>query len=488
MNLVSVWKFLKDVKNNNIRFDICKIRERKGGYIGLVELADFKKDSASVSQIQFGKLVNLATNNSSLISMKIFVRNQDNIGLEYEASMYEYITEEIIAKNLSPNFIGLLAYGKCVSDHGDLIGITLTEKATDCTYFGIKDECNIVSFQDFARQYYPANITIDQAINECLFQTVYALELLYRLKVNHNDLHSYNVLIAILPEPVDLYFNIGDKYYHIHAKYIPKIFDWDRAYGEAIGENEFIKREKTMINRVDNSVKSKYDLYTLVCDLNFPVKLNNYYWNNETFTAKENNYHFRITQTQYNNIVNNYEELYTFENNSKVYALGRAQLGELIGMNKIPKYITTAYIRVYNVNSDDEYEISFLNSHQCRMTYDDTHIPTSNQVLMSNEMFKEFSISQQDFENAESKYKYVMPGGLVEEPSIDISEPVRDEQKSEILDSVRAAILAPDSLNLEDYPTPGNSGRESSKQGSLPRQTRKKVKQGSSERVKSTEI
>lgn len=112
------------------------------------------------------------------------------------------------------------------------------------------------------------------------------------------------------------------------------------------------------------------------------------------------------------------------------------------------------------------------------MSYEDDHIPTSNQVLMSNEIYREFMISQEEFEAVNGGYKYVMPGGLIVEPNIDEFEeaktvvnetPKRNKSRTasnDLRKAVKAQILVERSPTISEieanYPTPQNSSRKQS--------------------------
>ena len=76
------------------------------------------------------------------------------------------------------------------------------------------------------------------------FQIIYACLIMEKFKLSHNDLHYENILIKELDAPINICYNITDdngenKLYYFTTKYMPLIFDFDRAYWFYLGDNPF---------------------------------------------------------------------------------------------------------------------------------------------------------------------------------------------------------------------------------------------------------
>jgi hypothetical protein len=179
--------------------------------------------------------------------------------LEYEASVYQYITDKIILKNISPNFIPLFTNNIC----------NIKTVLDSLVKFGnFKRKKTLVSKLKVLHELFPSlemhfimtgssksmtsarelflNIKHGKIIfpeyeySSIMFQFFYALYVMHVHKIVHNDNHMGNVLIQTLPEEITLDFTIGPLNVKFSTKYIVKFFDWDRAYCEALGKNEIM--------------------------------------------------------------------------------------------------------------------------------------------------------------------------------------------------------------------------------------------------------
>jgi hypothetical protein len=80
------------------------------------------------------------------------------------------------------------------------------------------------------------------------FQIIYTCLIMEKFSLSHNDLHHENILIKELDEPINICYNITDdngkiKRYYFTTRYIPLIFDFDRAYWLYLGDNPFNEGE-----------------------------------------------------------------------------------------------------------------------------------------------------------------------------------------------------------------------------------------------------
>ena len=95
---------------------------------------------------------------------------------------------------------------------------------------------------------------------------MFALSVMEKLKIMHNDLHGNNILVMTLPTPVKMIFKNRDKTWLIETKYIPYIFDWDFSYSPDLGPNPKIIPEYIVLN-MSNKFDDKFDLYVFLCYL-----------------------------------------------------------------------------------------------------------------------------------------------------------------------------------------------------------------------------
>lgn len=169
--------------------------------------------------------------------------------LVYEKNLYKYITENIIQTNTSINFIPYVGFSSCLLKNilENVSSSTLEDmdKTTLLNHFqGLSDmKLNILvtgslekrrlkPFPMFLKQYQD-KIQPDELIG-VLYQILYAFYTLEKFKIMHNDVHFGNILIEVLNEPIVI--NLNDKF-TFESFLIPKIYDWDHGFAEALGPN-----------------------------------------------------------------------------------------------------------------------------------------------------------------------------------------------------------------------------------------------------------
>jgi hypothetical protein len=175
--------------------------------------------------------------------------------LDYEARVYQYITENIILRNISPNFVPLLSNNTCHLDtvihslqsFGDFRGkVELVEKlqvlnrmfpTLPMNFIMTGSSQTVVSAKDFFKNLERGSLLSPHEYSSIIFQFFYALYVMSEYRIVHNDNHMGNVLIQKLPKEVTLDLTIGIFNVKFSTKYIVKFFDWDRAYCQEIGEN-----------------------------------------------------------------------------------------------------------------------------------------------------------------------------------------------------------------------------------------------------------
>ena len=276
-----------------------------------------KIHSKSDTQILFGTFINLAnTNINADVSLKIWFGwnqvspndleefeknkldvplnivnevkkkfNAENLArlsaLEYEVAVYRYITDTFIVKNLSPNFIPILAFASCPVEKikDNILRVAKPDQLDSLSSFfklaeyfpSIKlnilvtgtTKNGIVHLADFIDNHKDLP---KHEIKSIIFQIVYTLYLLEQVRVAHNDLHLDNILIQTLSEPTILTYKISpEKTVSFKTKYVIRFFDWDRAHVDAIGDNPLLDLDWNIELNTINRFEANRDFYQIVC-------------------------------------------------------------------------------------------------------------------------------------------------------------------------------------------------------------------------------
>ena len=310
-------KVLYLIQKGEVHFDVCNVvgntSQSRNDHLDSVTYYK-AKDSVSESEILFAKIILPNLKISSHVALKMWLGwdeitttqiskyklryrhlipktvqdiikiNLDNpfkySSLTYEKKVYEYITKNIILKGFSNNFVPLLFFGTCLlkdiantlknTKHFIKDGKALLNKLTDYVSFpnlklhimvtGSIDLSHFKNLNDLLE----STKLPDSEISSILLQLLYALYVMEKFKIIHNDLHLKNILVEILDTPI----SINILHTTFMTKYIPKIFDWDHAYVEVLGNNPFLEDDE-FINSFHsiNKFRKSVDYYQLICGL-----------------------------------------------------------------------------------------------------------------------------------------------------------------------------------------------------------------------------
>lgn len=77
-----------------------------------------------------------------------------------------------------------------------------------------------------------------------LFQVAVAIYALDLSKTNHNDLHHNNVFVTVHDAPVTYYLQVEDAMYKLETRYVCRLFDYDHALAESLGENPLVQESQ----------------------------------------------------------------------------------------------------------------------------------------------------------------------------------------------------------------------------------------------------
>ncbi len=128
----------------------------------------------------------------------------------------------------------------------------------------------VISFNNFI---YKEDHSEDEII-KVLFQIIYAIYVMGQFRLMHNDLHGSNILVVKLSQKRKMSFTIGGRIFLINTRYIPYIFDWDRAYAEELGANPQLDKERCLGSGVCNRFRSTFDLYKMLCSIGLKIEHN----------------------------------------------------------------------------------------------------------------------------------------------------------------------------------------------------------------------
>ncbi len=215
--------------------------------------------------------------------------------LVYEKCVYSYITEHIIKKHVSPNFIPLLGYITCdlitivnnltrlkgvseekIEEYSDLFLLFPNLKVNMMiTGSSAMNGGKLLKFRDFFKGLEkrmenwvdPTLKYYKRVLLDVLYQCIYSLAVMDYFGIVHNDFHFNNVFIHVLQTPVILQFEIPftGQTVTLQTSYVVKFFDWDRAYVEKLGNNPLLY-SFTSIHQI-NKARTKQDFYQLLCGL-----------------------------------------------------------------------------------------------------------------------------------------------------------------------------------------------------------------------------
>lgn len=459
--IVSAQEFIHDFTENKIDFSFCNLEPYKlDTPIRLEKPMTLMKKGNSPTQILTGSMTMTFTNfleekvqDIMPIVMKIFIDadteynekvmtdlNMDLAyekricgGLKYEANVYKYIQEEIVEKNISPNFVSFLSFETCklsyiskfmdprvvdkfISGFANFygnrfmydgmiprwairMGVLMTESAGNGARFGFQsDKLPVKSLWDmFITTEYMTKKS-DSKFWKVMLQLVYSLAAMGTLRINHNDLHPNNILIAQLPEPIDMIFQVGKTQYAINTDLIPYIFDFDFSYAEKFGPNQYINDYDFL---TFDKFSPKRDLYILMCEIFGPQSFGEEFVEYAQAKQKESEKQLNLTEEQALELA-----YYAEQNDVKdeMFKMSGEQLNKIVPGTVDPNVKKLMFTRQGNT-------IQFYKGYHCRPTLISADFPTPRKFL-KHEIFNQFKIpflSKQEREENGIKFYYKLP-------------------------------------------------------------------------------
>jgi hypothetical protein len=337
------------------------------------------------------------------------------IGLNYEIEVYEFISRMILP-GISPNFISFINAGVCSYNQIRTYGINrsirtaaahsmprnsigsiddvnphlgnyiflITERAGNGARFGVGMSRDVRTLTQFAvdwrytltrREITPEMFNL--VWEHIYFQLIWAVASLAHFGINHNDLHSGNVIVVLYERTIPLEFrfthNGVTKIFKILTRCIPYIFDFDFAQTRTqIGINRKLMNHPEL--DLFNFSETR-DLYTLFCTTGWTGRIGRTYRNDATKMAEENETNrISISQNQFGSIQLDFEELHGIRN---LYRVHRSDLERIIGASieflpDLPYLTIQLHDHFFETG---EYYLTLAHTHRCRTLQDDIELP-----------------------------------------------------------------------------------------------------------------
>lgn len=213
---------------------------------------DFKEEkfieSTSASNSEFYHV----TKNNKDFFVKKYKIEMDNFGLLYETALYKLIKKCIIDTNICINFIPFYtAY--MFKNRRYILNITRFLKEDDKV-------SKVMKFSDFINGYRDI-----MTVQKVMYQIFFALRVMAKMGITHNDLHANNIIIGRYKKPINLsYLEDNGRYVNISTHYVPYIFDWDFGYCKYLGNN-YDLYEHCIMYDLCNIFNDYKDVYILLC-------------------------------------------------------------------------------------------------------------------------------------------------------------------------------------------------------------------------------
>lgn len=229
-------------------------------------------------------------------------------GLEYETEIYREVIKQIVAEKMSPNFVEYITNRTvdfvtfCDVFHKGQFSFQTTDDKINAlrTFLGFVEYDSLFAVDKYKvdrKQLidcYLNNISVSfltlkrvvgvenklaslitkseltsEEVKQIMFQLLFALYLMQKLKLQHNDLHANNVLVEDLIHPRSISYTVDGQEYIVTTKYLLRIYDWDIAFMDDpyFGENLKVEQQYLKSIFVENKFKRNFDFFTIMCYL-----------------------------------------------------------------------------------------------------------------------------------------------------------------------------------------------------------------------------
>lgn len=244
-------------------------------------LSKDEKGSVSLSIIVLGKAKQnkveekLGINRNIVIKISFPLVSPFMNNLVVEESIYRLIVDRLIKENNTPCLVKYLGTIRCIE------GITFPSeyKAIIMEFLKknqkrIKAESPVILFTEMAQgptlhKWLSKEEQYVEDIVAVMFQLFYTLKCFQRIGLYHNDMHSGNIFVEILPYPVTMFFDTEIGMIELTTKFIPKIYDYDLSaiFYDGIERNLLLDVGLCYDATVCNFPSKKRDTFILLTNL-----------------------------------------------------------------------------------------------------------------------------------------------------------------------------------------------------------------------------
>jgi uncharacterized protein YejL (UPF0352 family) len=244
-------------------------------------LSKDEKGSVSLSIIVLGKAIQNKVEEKLGIQRNIVIKISFPLvspfmnNLVVEESIYRLVIDRLIKENNTPCLVKYLGTLRCME------GITFPAESKDIVMDFLKKnskkinvESPVILFTEMANgstlhKWLSKEEQYIEDIIAVLFQLFYTLKCFQRIGLYHNDMHSGNIFVEILPYPVTMFFDTEIGVIELTTKFIPKIYDYDLSaiFYDGIERNLLLDVGLCYDETVCNFPSKKRDTFILLTNL-----------------------------------------------------------------------------------------------------------------------------------------------------------------------------------------------------------------------------
>jgi hypothetical protein len=357
-------------------------------------------NTASNTIVLFGKL------NDKSVAMKIYPNFYDfpelqkyqyNFdGLQYEKKVYAYKVSYML--NMCDNFIDYVGYIECklssFPKHIQRLILSKKIKSKDDLTYGeiINAEtclyCLIteVISHKYLLQTHALGDVYDQLNKEdrklVMIQIFWALEVMNKFKLVHNDLHAMNIILAQYTEPITIKIRDGT----IETYFVPYIYDWDYSYSPLLGLNKRIDEYYSCNDiNVCNIFAPKMDIYILLCFLRHKYpELNDdildMFTENKLYKYQETNKRVQLSPKSFKNLLP-YKSGESREDKTIMYKISIENLKDILTKKEFRNFTRGINIQGSILFALEDGYIVHKNGFHCRPSAFDEKMLLPSQML-----------------------------------------------------------------------------------------------------------
>ena len=244
-----------------------------------------EKSSSSQTVISLGELSSVEKKVSTDVAIKTnfsqIIAGSDDNRSEIEYLVYKYITNPLVYNRHTPHIMLLIGLLTCDNFTLPETGVTDAMKTMiaelkemqgylEPTKFDhnkltmlILEKGNGTSLGNLLGREGDLGITKYEWFG-ILFQLLWTIQTFMDIGLLHNDLHTGNVWIDILDEPIELFYQSYGKTWRIKSKYFVKVFDFDMSVKFPTDIDKNVIYNKWLARWPDTKINPNYDLISVL--------------------------------------------------------------------------------------------------------------------------------------------------------------------------------------------------------------------------------